>query len=128
MLLEVVLLSGKVEVDIKESGEAMQLLPNQKISYNKQTGDYEIAFIDVSEYALWKNDRLVMDNEELETIFGKMERWYNIKIIYDATLPLKSRHTITITSEPQEEILRLLSITMPITYKIEKDKVLIQRK
>jgi hypothetical protein len=98
------------------------------MSYNKQTGDYVIASINASEYALWKNDRLVMENESLETIFGKMERWYNVKIIYDATLPLKSRHTITITSEPKEEILRLLSITTPITYKVENDKVFIQRK
>jgi ferric-dicitrate binding protein FerR (iron transport regulator) len=125
---EVVLLSGRIEVDIKKGSESVQLLPNQKMSYNKQTGNYDIASIDAPEYALWKNDKLVMDNEELETIFRKIGRWYNVDIVYDKNLPLTSRHTITITSEAKEEILRLLSITMPIKYQIENDKVIIKRK
>ncbi|MDR1098132.1 MAG: DUF4974 domain-containing protein [Tannerella sp.] len=125
---ETVLLSGKVEIDFKNGGTPVTLLPGQKMSCNRQTGDYRIDPVDASEYALWKNDRLVMNNEELETVFRKMERWYNLELVYDQTLPLRSRHTITITSEPKEEILRLLSITTPVKYRIEGDKVYIKKK
>jgi ferric-dicitrate binding protein FerR (iron transport regulator) len=125
---EISLLSGKIEVHPENNDEPVKLSPNQKIVYNKQTGLHHIENIDAQEYVLWKNEKLVMHNEELGTIFRKMERWYNVDIVYDHTLPVKTRYSITITDEPKEEILRLLSIITPIKYKIESDKIIIKRK
>jgi ferric-dicitrate binding protein FerR (iron transport regulator) len=127
-LSEITLLSGKIEVYPEDKDEPIRLSPHQKIAYNKQTGLYHIEKVDALEYALWKNEKLVMDNETLDAIFRKMERWYNVDIVYDHTLPVKARYSITITDEPKEEILRLLSIITPIKYKIENDKIIIKRK
>ncbi len=128
VISETVLLSGKVEVDMDNDKDPILLSPNQKISYNKQTGNHYIEDIDAPEYALWKNDKLVMDNEELEAIFKKIGRWYDVDIVYDRTLPLKTRYSITITDEPKEEILRLLSIISPVKYKVENNQIIISRK
>lgn len=128
IISETVLLSGKVEVDMKNDKAPVILSPDQKITYDRQTGYHQVEKVDAEEYALWKNDKLVMDNEELETIFRKIERWYHVKIVYDRTLPLKARYSITITDEPKEEILRLLSIISPVKYKIENNQIIITRK
>ncbi|MDR2914912.1 MAG: DUF4974 domain-containing protein [Tannerella sp.] len=125
---ETVLLSGKVEVYMEKCQEPILLSPDQKVSYDKQTGDYRVANVDAPEYALWKNDKLVMDNEELEAIFKKIGRWYDVDIVYDRNLPLKTRYSVTITDEPKEEILRLLSIISPVKYKIENNQIIISRK
>jgi len=125
---ETILLSGKVEVNLTGNNETVVLSPHQKISIDKQTGKHIIENVDASEYTLWKNDRLVMDNEELGTIFRKIERWYNIDITYDNNIPLTSRYSITITDESKEEILRLLTIVAPIRYKTENGKITIKRK
>ncbi|MDR1381213.1 MAG: DUF4974 domain-containing protein [Tannerella sp.] len=125
---EITLLSGNVEVSLKNNADPIALLPNQKISYNRQTDIHRIESIDAAEYALWKNEKLVMNNEELGTIFRKMARWYDVDIAYDHTLPLKAHYSITITDEPKEEILRLLSVITPIKYELENDKIIIKRK
>ena len=125
---ETVLLSGNVEIDMKNEKGTVVLYPNQKISYNKQTGNHSIEKVDAQEYSLWKNDKLIINNEELEQIFKKIEKWYNVNISYSNDLPLKSKYSITITDEPKEEVLRLLSIILPIRYNLENDKIIIRKK
>lgn len=127
-LAEVVLVRGKVEVHFTNENVPVLLYPNQKISYKKEESTYAVEDVDASEYALWKNDRLVMTNESLTTIFRKMERWYGIEIICEGSLPLQSKFSLTITDEPKEEILRLLSITHPIGFTIENKKVIVRGK
>jgi ferric-dicitrate binding protein FerR (iron transport regulator) len=124
---EVVLLSGKVDVLLLDRDTVLSLSPGQRLSLNKKTEAYNLEKTDASLYTLWKNERLVMDNEKLETIFRKMEHWYGINIICKENLPLASKYSITITDEPKEEIFRLLSILTPIKYKIENEKVTIMK-
>lgn len=127
-LAEAVLVSGKVEVHFTNENTPVLLYPNQKISYKREESAYVVEDVDASEYTLWKNDRLVMTNESLTTIFRKMERWYGIEIVCEGALPLQSKFSITITDEPKEEILRLLSITHPIGFTIENKKVIVRGK
>lgn len=126
--VETILLSGKVEVNLVRNNDIVKLSPHQKVFIDKQTGNHHIETVDASEYTLWKNDRLIMNNEELGTILRKIERWYNVEISYSNNLPLKSKFSITITDEPKEEIFRLLSIVASIKYKIDNEKITITRK
>lgn len=127
-LAETVLVSGKVEIRFNNENTPVLLYPNQKISYQREASAYTVEEVDASEYTLWKNDRLVMTNEPLKTVFRKIERWYGIEIVCEGSLPLQSKFSITITDEPKEEIFRLLSITHPIQFTIENKKVIIRGK
>lgn len=124
---EVILLSGKVEVDLEGSKKVI-LAPNQKLTLNKKGGEYMVESVDAAEYVLWKNKKMVFDNEELGTILRKMERWYGVQISCEKGLSLKSPYSLIIRDEPKEEILNLLSIIAPISYTIQDDKVLVRKK
>lgn len=127
-LAEAVLLSGKVEVRFGKHSTPVVLAPSQKLTLNKESDAYRVDTVDADEYALWKNEKLVMEEEELAVIFRKMERWYGIRIVCKGNLPLHSRYSLTITDEPKEEILRLLSLITPIRYKIENKQVVVVAK
>lgn len=125
-ITETVLLSGKVEVTLKANNKKIELQPGQKISYNKQTKDFLLEKVDASEYGIWINEQLLFDSEKLSTVLRKLERWYGIRITAASTLPLDQRLTLTIRYEPKEEILKMLSLIVPMQYSIEEDQVFIK--
>lgn len=126
-IAETILLSGKVEVTLKENNKKITLKPDQKISYNKQTKNFHLEKVNASEYGIWINEQLLFDSEKLSTVFRKMERWYGIRITAAPTLPLDQRLTLTIRYEPKEEILKMLSLIVPIQYTIEGDQIHIKQ-
>lgn len=125
---EAVLLSGKVEVTPKGDKESVILAPNQMIRINKETGSKEIRTVDAREYALWINDKLSFVNEPLAVILRKMERWYGIDIHIAKNVPLDMRLSLTIRKESKDEILKLLVLIAPIKYRMDDDRVYIDRK
>ncbi len=125
---ETILLTGKVEVNSVRLPEPVMLYPNQKLAYDKMKDGYLIEKVDADEYTLWRKDKLIMNDEPLSSIFKKMERWYGVNIVCQGKIPLNTRYSITITDEPKEEILRLLSIYARIDYKMENKKVVITKK
>jgi Fe2+-dicitrate sensor, membrane component len=116
---DVVLKEGKVEV-IGTSTDFKQILnPDEKISFNRETTDLKVNKVDADLYAAWTNGYLVLDNEPLEQAAKKMERWYGAEItIIDEKLK-NFRFKATFKDEPLEEVLRYISMTTPLTYRIE---------
>lgn len=127
-IAEAVLLSGKVEVTPQGDKESVVLLPNQMIRINKKTGNKEITTVDAREYAIWINDKLSFTNEPLSDIFRKMGRWYGVDIRIGKNVPLDLRLSLTIRKESKDEILKLLALIAPIRYRMDEDRVYIDRK
>lgn len=76
----VVLVNGKVEVE--RQGETIVLKPNQRYKQNNgRTGivDQVVA----TDYACWKDGLMKIDNENINTIFKRLERYYNVTILCD---------------------------------------------
>lgn len=125
---ETILLSGKVEVQLKGHSDKIQLEPNQKISFNKTDGTSNIVPVNASEYALWIQDKLILNNETLATILRKMERWYGIEIVCQKDVPRQLRLSMTIRRETKEEIFKLLELIAPVKCCLKEDKIVINTK
>lgn len=125
---ETALLSGKVEILCKNNGKVIALSPNQKISFDKKLKNYTIQQVNATDYALWKEEQLTFDNEELGVILTKIGYWYSIDMVYGQNIPIKSRYSLAIRNESKEEILKMLSIIAPIDYKIENEHIFINLK
>lgn len=117
---DVILEEGKVEI-VGTVGVFNQiLLPNEKISFNRKSKSIILSEVDASRFSAWKDGYLVIDNEPLEQVVGRLERWYNVDItIQDETLK-KYRFKATFKDEPLEEVLKLIAKTTPIKYNINK--------
>lgn len=117
---DVILEEGKVEINGTVSVFNQVLSPNEKISFNRKSRSITKSEVDASRFSAWKDGYLVIDNEPLGQVVGRLERWYNVDIrIQDETLK-KYRFKATFKDEPLEEVLKLIAKTTPIKYNIDK--------
>lgn len=84
--------------------------------------------IDVEEFISWKNHVLSFKNERFEDLAKKLERWYNVEIDINNVELKNSRYTGTFEKETLEQAIEALSISLPFTYKINKNKIKILKK
>jgi transmembrane sensor len=117
---EVVLSEGKVEINGKTSVFTQILSPDEKITFNSHTKALKLSTVDANRYSAWKDGFLILDNEPLEQVIGRIERWYNVEIVIMDEALKSYRFKATFKDEPLEEVLRLIAITTPIKYAIEK--------
>ncbi len=116
----VILKEGKVEVNGKTAGFHQVLFPNEKISYDHCLKNLKVGKVEADDFIAWKDGFLVIDNEPLGQVAGRIERWYNAEIVIKDEKLKNYRFKATFKDEPLEEVLRLIEITTPIRYHIEK--------
>lgn len=124
-LVSATLMTGKIEVRSVEDSHI--LLPNQKLIFNKQTGQMDKSTIENAEnYAFWKYNSLHFDAETFENIAHTLERYYNTQIVFESESLKKYRFTGSPGNTSLESILQILSLTSPLSYEV-KDNVIILR-
>jgi ferric-dicitrate binding protein FerR (iron transport regulator) len=116
---EVVLKEGKVEINGTTSAFSRTLLPGEKVSYNHETNTVSESSVNPKVYSAWTDGYLVIDNEPLMQAVKKLERWYSTEITIQDDALKNFRFKATFQEETLEEVLRFLSMTTPISYKIE---------
>ena len=115
------------------------LQPNQKITFDRKNRSLNVSTVDAERYSAWKEGYLIIDNETLEQVKSRIERWYNVKVeIADEEL-FQFSFRATFENDSLEDMLKQLSMTSPIEYKIfprkqfpdgtsEKKKAILYRK
>ncbi len=79
---QAVLVSGIIDaIRNKRFARSMELQPGERVVYNKQEESMEKDRVDVELYASWVNGYLIFDNEPVDNIFKKLERYYNRNIL-----------------------------------------------
>ncbi|MFT3682123.1 MAG: DUF4974 domain-containing protein [Ferruginibacter sp.] len=143
-VMETTLLRGAVEVTTKFDKENKVLLkPNQKLIIpvhglvNSEQGEPAANKIVVSqetknmrlvevepkkdaqeiEETAWMYNRLVFRNDDFSAIAEKMERWYNVKLVFDDERVKQLLFTGTFEDETVEEALTALQKVSRFTYK-----------
>jgi transmembrane sensor len=114
--LEVVLQQGKVEFYRDSQAEKISMVPSQKLVYSN--GKVEMTTTDPSKYEAWTEGKLVFRGDNMAEVARRIERWYNVKVILvDKDLETYTFRA-TFEDDSLEEVMRLLSLTSPIDYKI----------
>lgn len=76
------LVSGKVEVSGKQSGNGMILQPGQQTVLDMASGKMEVRKVDVRQVTAWREGLFVFDGLSLEQIMAKLSRWYDVQVFY----------------------------------------------
>ncbi|QIH36164.1 FecR family protein [Sphingobacterium sp. DR205] len=126
--IEVSLLRGRVAIKDKKGQLIGELKPNDWIQLDKRTGRYtQIRQLDAVQYSTWKSEELVFENEPLESVLKKLERWYGVNITWRGAE--SDRHyTFKVKTESLREILELINVITPIQYTIAGKSVAIVSK
>ena len=148
---EAVLINGSVEVSLRDDpGKRIVLQPNEKIVVENGrrpavTGaaradvKYDRAPVLVLSKAhfqqadsmatevLWTKNKLAFDQETLENVASKIERWYGVKIfIRDDSLKLTA-YSGVFEDERLDQVMEALRLTGNFRYSINKKEITITR-
>jgi ferric-dicitrate binding protein FerR (iron transport regulator) len=116
---DVVLAEGKVEINGKSAIFKQTLMPDEKIRFNRESKSLKLTKVIANRYTSWKDGYLVIENESLNEVAGRIERWYNVEFNIHNDVLKNYRFKATFRDEPIEEVLRLMAKTTPISYTIE---------
>ncbi len=117
---EIVLQTGKVDVYSNTGKQLAVLSPNEQLILDIEKRTFVKNQVSASQYTTWKEGKLVFRNENMQQVARRLSRWYNAEVIVDDHLLYDYTFHATFIDEPLDEVLKLLSITTPISYRVEK--------
>lgn len=130
----VTLVEGKVAIEDGKGVAIAQLRPGQMATKEKSTDKLNIKEVKTASYSAWTEGKIFFDDERLDQIAFKLERWFNVEISF-ADVNLKSRRfTGTILkNKPVDQIMQALELLSPIHFKHQvnsngKDKITIYKR
>ncbi len=116
---EIVLQTGEIDISSKDGNQLAILKPNEELTLDIDKRTYSKSTVEASQYTAWKEGKLIFRNENMQQMARRISRWYNVDVVVDDLLLDYTFHA-TFIDEPLDEVLKLLSITTPISYKEEK--------
>lgn len=119
---EVVLLEGKIEYS--NQGKNVILKPNERITEDKTTGSTTIDQVDASIYSSWIGGKIYFDNESLEDLSLRLERWYDIEFVFEKENIKSYKFTGVISKDKSLDYsLRIIQLTNKVKFRKEQDKI-----
>ena len=79
--IKVTLATGKVAIDAE--GKNALLIPSEQMVFNKKNKHISTQKVDVHKYLEWKDGVLRFENENLGDAVKKLEKWYNVTIVFE---------------------------------------------
>lgn len=117
-----VLIEGEVEAS--DDHNRINLLPDQKISYHKSERRMEKTNLNDSQLATnWMHNKFSFDSEPFAGIALTLERSFGVHIVFESVQLKSIRYSGTLEINSLEEILNIISLTSPLTYRINDTTV-----
>lgn len=114
---EIILQTGKVDVSSTNGKQLAVLKPNEQLTLDIKKLTVVKKEVEALQYSTWKEGRLVFRNENMQQVARRLSRWYNAEVVVDDRLLDDYTFHATFIDEPLDEVLKLLSITTPISYR-----------
>lgn len=146
---ETAVISGAVEVVVKEGQQVLKVTPNEKVllrktvisknantlATNSRKGNIVIERQPLSPISAtdssrvletaWVNNQLIFQNETLSAIAQRLERWYGVKISIRDPQLAGLRFSGRADNVPIEKLLNILQEIQPFKYSIQDDIITI---
>lgn len=126
-------ISGQSKVILKPGEQASIKSPQlQSAKTSGRSGlkanDVEVTRADMKEVMAWKNGYFRFEGEPLESVMRKVSRWYNIRVIYDASVPRNILLGGFISRKKNlSAVLEMMTRTEDVKFKIDGNKVTVLR-
>lgn len=127
-MTDIVLVSGKVEVNTLQQHETVTLIPDQLFAYNSETGSSKISRIDVEDYIAWKDGYYRFEGTPLHEVLQKLSDYYKIEVISDMQTDALLCSGKLDLKESLDDVLINLSKAIPVEFIRENESVIIKLK
>lgn len=120
---EITVALAKGRIALEQSGKETIMVPGEVAVWNKSDNRLTKKRTDVYLYTSWREGKYIFRNAPLETILKTLERNYNVVIDLEGPSMGQHRYDATITGEPLEQILELLTFSAPLTYEYKRQQL-----
>lgn len=118
----------KGKVNVRAGQEEHVLAPGQQLS-KAPNGEVSIREVDVDNYTAWRNRRFVFEDDQLEEVLYKLERWYNVTFFIRNDAARELRFTGDLPKyENLDKVLKKLELVTYIQFVQEKDVIMVYLK
>jgi hypothetical protein len=122
------LVEGKVLIE-KRAGankaiKICEMQPNQLMKFNIEKNSYSCLSTNIGKQISWKDGILVFDNDPIDEVADRLSRWFNVEFIIKNPKVKDYLYTAKFIDETLPQILELMEIATPISYKITTRKKL----
>lgn len=119
---EITLQTGRVHVILRNRKQEAIMSPNEQLSLNIEKQTFTKNKVEASQYSTWKEGKLVFRNENMQQVARRLSRWYNAEVVVNDNMLNDYTFHATFIDEPLDEVLKLISLTSPLSYTEEKRK------
>ena len=117
--VSVVLKNGSVRASLPRHDRDIFVRPGERLTYDRKTGSLSLLPTDTERAGAWRENRLVFDDTELETILRTLERRFDLRIAVLRPEILQERyHGEFGDDETPEAIFRIISADKRFPYRI----------
>lgn len=119
------LLNGSVRVDTK--GKQQVLLPGEQAVFDGE--GINVKEVNAKLYCSWIEERFVFMSEDFEHVAKKLERWYNVKFVFESDDLRKKCFSGSIPKYSEmHKILKMLELTTNICFEMNEGVVHVTKK
>ena len=118
----VVLVEGRVRALVGKNNIPVILKPNQMLTVNGEK--HFVKEVKAANIVAWKDGKLIFRDTPLRSVFERLSDWYDVDIRIEDEGLNNITYRGTFQDENLEEVLNLMSLTLPIKSKVLPRKVL----
>ncbi len=119
---EVVLEKGSVSLSLEDRNLG-EMNPNERVVYHPEKNSFTKTIVNALDYIAWKDGKLIFNDASLEEACFKLGKFYNADFELQVKELSGQKVRLHLEDESLEEALRLISMLMPLEYKIEERKM-----
>jgi transmembrane sensor len=128
-IIETALVEGHVNLIVKGESEKHELTPGNLFEYRKATGKLSKRKFTEDVTTGWKENRLIFVNDNFAKLARKIERWYDMKVVYDSLAFDNNKLTVRlIEGERLSKLLEIIEATSGAQCTVEGNKIFITKK
>jgi transmembrane sensor len=99
--------------------EIKTLSPSECLKFNPEKNKYTLETGDIIEkYTGWKDGLLIFKNDSIADIARKLEQWYGVDVKIKDNRVKEFTYTATFYDETLSQVLELMSLPSPVSYKL----------
>lgn len=126
--IETSLFEGKINLLLDSSSPTKsiekEIAPGQSFVYSKASHQLAATSLPLEEINGWKNNQLIFKDDTFSNLVKKVERWYDVKIVYDEKLFNDRRLTVELyEGERLERLMEIISKALSVNYIYAKGEI-----
>lgn len=121
--IKTTLVRGSVRFLESITNQSKMIIPGEQLTFDLEDQNITVEKVNTDIYRLVKDGMLLFKRNDIHEVCSKLERWFMVPVEYKGAFNKELLFTAKFEGESLETILRIISQTIPIKYKVLKDHV-----